>query len=200
MKKVFTITDENKILQMIQRAQYGTLALCHDNKPYSLPINYVEHNNEIYFHGSKKGKKMDILKQNLNASFSIVEDMSIIPSHFSSSNGDASPSTHLFKSIIIDGQIKFINDYDIKAQVLEALMQKLVKDGDYIPLNDKMYEKVINATCIYKLVEEEKTCKFKLGQNFSLKKAKSVIFHLKQRADAKDLETIELIEEYCKNT
>ena len=74
MKKAFEITDEKIINEILDYAEYGTLALCVNDKPYSVPINFVESEGEIFFHGAKKGKKIDIMKQNQNASFSVVEN------------------------------------------------------------------------------------------------------------------------------
>lgn len=195
MKKSTQILDEEIINAILDKAEYGTLALCIKNRPYSLPINFVRVENEIYFHGAKKGKKIDMIKENSFASFSVTEDYSLLPSYFSSENGDACPATHLFKSVIIDGQIEFVEEYDKKANALEALMQKLQKEGKYIPLNHEMYKKAINATCLFKLVPEEINAKFKLGQNFNEKRYERVKEHLLTRATKKDLETVKLLEE-----
>ncbi len=46
-KQIFDITDKKIISQVLSDAQYGTLAICDDNKPYSLPINFIEINDEI---------------------------------------------------------------------------------------------------------------------------------------------------------
>jgi len=195
MKKAFEITDEKIISEILDNAQYGTLALCVENKPYSVPINFVEFEGDIIFHGAKKGKKMDILKQNAQSSFSVVEDYSLLPSYFSSDKGDACPATHMFKSVIIDGVIEFIEDYDEKVKAMGALMQKLQKEGKYIPLNHEMYKKALNATVVYKLVPINKKAKFKLGQNFNEERYIRVIRHLEQRGSKKDLETIKLLQE-----
>jgi nitroimidazol reductase NimA-like FMN-containing flavoprotein (pyridoxamine 5'-phosphate oxidase superfamily) len=61
MKKAFEITNKEQILEVLNNSSFGTLCLCFDNKPYSIPLNFVEFENEIYFHGAKKGKKMDII-------------------------------------------------------------------------------------------------------------------------------------------
>lgn len=186
------------ISDILDNASFGILALSSDNKPYSVPINFVEVNGEIFFHGAKKGKKIDIIKENSNASFSVVEDYSLLPSYFSSDKGDACPATHLFKSVIIDGNIEFIDEYEQKAEALEALMQKLQKEGKYIPLNNEMYKKAINATCIYKLIPKETKAKFKLGQQFNEERFQRVSKHLKERGTKKDLETLKLLEEFKK--
>ena len=195
MKKAFEITDVKIISEILANAQFGTLALCVENKPYSVPINFVESDGEIFFHGAKKGKKIDMMKQNQNASFSVVEDYSLLPSYFSSDKGDACPATHMFKSIIIDGVIEFIEEYDEKVKAMSALMLKLQKEGKYIPLNHEMYKKALNALCVYKLIPVEKKAKFKLGQNFNEERYTRVVSHLKERGTPKDLVTIELLKE-----
>ena len=48
MKKVFEITDEKIISEILDNAEFGTLALCVDNKPYSVPINFVESEGDIF--------------------------------------------------------------------------------------------------------------------------------------------------------
>jgi len=198
MKKSVTITDQEIIQNILDEAEYGTLALCSNNKPYSVPINFVEVDGEIYFHGAKKGKKMTLIKENAQASFSVVESFSLLPSYFSSDKGDACPATHLFKSVIIDGVMKIVDDYDEKAQALEALMQKLQKEGKYIPLNHEMYKKAINAVALYKLIPEEISGKCKFGQNFNEKRYERVSSHLIERGTPKDLATLKLINEYKK--
>jgi len=198
MKKIIEINDPSIISEMLNEVEYGTLALCKDNKPYSLPLNFVEKNGNIYFHGAKKGKKIDILKENPYASFSMVESYSLLPSYFSTDDGKACPATHMFKSIIMDGKIEFVEDYDEKAIALESLMQKLQKEGKYIPLNNEIYKKAINAVCVYKLKPSQTKAKFNLGQNFNEQRFQRVSKHLRQRGSKKDLQTLKLIEEYKK--
>ncbi len=199
MKKAVTITNKESIQEILDDAEYGTLALCEKNKPYSLPINFVQLDTVIYFHGAKKGKKMDIIKNNSYASFSVVELCSLLSSYFSTDDGSACPATQLFKSVIIDGQIELVTSYDEKAKALEMLMKKLQKEGKYIPLNHKMYEKAINATALFKLIPEQTTGKYKLGQNFNQQRYDSVTTHLKKRVTPKDIKTLKLMEKIKKN-
>lgn len=199
MKKAFLIEDEKIIEDMLNDLEYGTLAICFENKPYSVPLNFVSFKNEIYFHGSKGGKKMKIIKENSWASFCVVEALSLLPSYFSSDDGSACPATQFFKSIIIDGKIKIIDEYEEKVLVMQALMQKLQKEGKYIPLSDDMYKKALGATCVYKLIVSERTCKFKVGQNLSKDRYERVSHNLKQRATKKDLQTLSLLNKYAHN-
>jgi nitroimidazol reductase NimA-like FMN-containing flavoprotein (pyridoxamine 5'-phosphate oxidase superfamily) len=195
MKQIFEVTNKEIIDEMLNNAEYGTLAICTNNKPYSLPINFVELNNEIYFHGSKKGRKVDILKNNQFASFSVVESYSMIQSYFSSNDELACPATQFFKSIIIDGEIKFVENYDEKVKVLSELMKKLQKEGKYKPLSEEVYQKAINATTIYKLIPNEIKAKFKFGQHLNQERFDMIIKHLEERGNKKDILTIKLMKE-----
>ena len=193
MKQIFEITDKNIINQVLDKTEYGTLAICYDNKPYSLPINFVRVDNGIYFHGSKKGKKIDILKYNPLASFSVVEAFSMIQSYFSSNDNLACPATQFFKSIMINGKITFVENYDEKVLALQKLMEKLQPEGKYKPLKDNEYQKVINATAIFRLDIDEIRAKFKFGQHLNKDRFDMIIKHLEDRGNEVDLATIELM-------
>ncbi len=196
MQKIVTITDEKTIKDILDNAKYGTMALCFDNKPYSIPFNFTQSNGFFYFHGNKKGKKIDIIQQNNFASFSVVEEYSLLPSYFSTNTGSAKPATHLFSSVIIDGIIKIVEDYDEKVEVFQSLMEKYQPEGKFNNLNDKqMYEKIINATGMFKLIPELISGKVKLGQNWDDERFDRVITHLKARGTAQDLDTIKRMEQ-----
>ncbi len=195
MKSIFKVENLEIIYEVLDKAQYGTLAICRDDKPYSLPLNFVRIDDNLYFHGSKKGRKIDILKANLFASFSVVEPYSVISSYFSSKENLACPATHFFKSVIIDGKIEFVENYEEKVQAVAALMQKLQKEGKYKPLEDEVYEKMIDSTTIYKLNIVKTGAKFKFGQHLSQERFDMILEHLQKRGDKRDIETIKLMEE-----
>lgn len=190
MKKIHEITDEILINGVLENAEFGTLALCVENKPYSLPLNFVQFENDIYFHGAKKGKKIDMIKESSNASFSAVENISFLPSYFSTSDENASPATHMYKSVIIDGVIEIVEDYEQKKLALSALMEKYQKEGGYKALDDGMYQKIINATGVYRLLNQQRSAKFYLGQNFNKQRFK--------RVRKEDLATLKVLEEFRK--
>lgn len=190
MKSQFEIKDKKLIDDILNKASYGTLALCRDNKPYSVPINFVQIDNIIYFHGAKKGRKIEIIKENSLSSFSVVEEYSIIQSYFSSIEGLACPASHFFKSVCIDGKIEFVNDYGEKVSALELLMKKLQPEGRYKPLEDEVYQKMINATKIFKLIPNEIRGKIKLGQHLPQERFDMILEHLEHRGDEIDKLTV----------
>jgi len=80
MNHHFEIKDKEIIYDILKKAEYGTLAVSVDNTPYAVPLNFVNIGDIVYFHGALKNKKMKILAQNPNVSFSVVENYSIIDS------------------------------------------------------------------------------------------------------------------------
>ncbi len=193
---MFEIKDKDIIDQLLDEVEYGTLALCVDNKPYALPTNFVKHGDFIYFHGSKKGKKVDIMLNNSFASFSVVQDYSIIQSYFSSTEALACPATQFFKSVSIDGEVSFVNSYDEKVLALSSLMKKLQPENGYKPLEDKVYEKMINATLIYKLEIKTLKAKVKFGQHLNKTRFEMILKHLEKRGEEKDNLTIKMMKEF----
>jgi nitroimidazol reductase NimA-like FMN-containing flavoprotein (pyridoxamine 5'-phosphate oxidase superfamily) len=195
MKSAFEIKDQEQIKAIIDNAQYGTLALCSDNIPYSVPLNFTYLDGSFYFHGSKNGKKMQYIQSNPNASFSIVEDISFIPSYFSSDEGLSCPATHFFKSLIIQGKIEIVEDYQEKIDALQSLMQKLQPEGKYKDMNEDIYQKMINATAVFKLDPDEIRGKVKLGQHLPRERFELIIKHLKNRNTVQDKQTLQLMME-----
>jgi len=198
MKKIFQ-TDNPKIIEaLLSDVEYATLALCANDKPYAFAVNFVKVEDAIYFHGAQKGKKVELLQQNPYASMSVVKPYSIIPSYFSTTDALACPATQFFASLVIDGAIVFVQDYEEKVQALEALMQKLQSEGKYTPLDDKVYEKIVHATCVYKLISLNISAKLKFGQNLSKERFEMIVEHLQKRATPQDRKTLEMMQSYVK--
>ncbi|TET87396.1 MAG: pyridoxamine 5'-phosphate oxidase family protein [Sulfurovum sp.] len=199
MKQVFEIKDKKVIQSVLDDAEYGTLALCTDGLPYSVPVNFVTVNDVVYFHGSHKGRKMSMIDQNPKVSFSVVENYSLIQSYFSSSDGLACPATQFFKSVIIDGEALVVEDAKEKAMALEALMQKLQPEGKYIPLSDEVYEKALKGTAVMKIVASGMKAKFKFGQHLNEERFEMILKHLEERGEVIDLETVALMKQMKNN-
>jgi uncharacterized protein len=186
----FEIKDKELIVDILANVEYGTLALCNDNQPYSVPVNFVYNGGSIYFHGARKGKKKEFILNNPNASLSIVEQYSMIQSYFSSNDELACPATQFFKSIICDGAITVVEDYNEKVQALQLLMEKLQSEGKYKHLSEEVYQKMINATEVFRFDIDKMVGKIKLGQNLSKERFDMVLTHLEKRGNDIDKLTI----------
>ncbi len=77
-------------------------------------------------------------------------------------------------------------------------MQKLQPEGKYIPLNDEIYKKMINATEVFRFDIKEMSCKIKLGQNSSKEEFEKIQEHLELRGSEVDKLTLKHMREFIK--
>lgn len=139
-------TEEN--IAILQKCNAGTLALAdQDNNPYIIPLNYVYYQDKIYFHCAKAGQKLDIITKNPKASFCIIEKDDIIPEEF----------TSYYRSTIIKGNISFVDDEQVKYDVLMAYVKKY--SSKFIKEGIEEIQKFIKHTCILELSIDELTGK-----------------------------------------
>jgi len=199
MNPVFEIKDKTVIYDVLDKSEYGTLALSVDEKPYAVPVNFVRIEDTLYFHGALSNKKMKILAHNPQVSFSVVENYALIDSDFSSSEGLACPATQFFKSVSVEGVTTMVTDRVEKAQVFTALMQKLQPKGGYKPFSDAAYDTAIKATAVLKIEVKHLSCKFKFGQHLSDERFDMILSHLEERGTEIDRKTIELMKEQREN-
>lgn len=72
-KKDREIIDKEKIEQIIQSCDCCRIGLVDKDKPYIIPLNFAYINEGdkqlFYFHGSKIGKKIDLINKNKYAGF-----------------------------------------------------------------------------------------------------------------------------------
>jgi len=199
MNPYFEIKDKIIINHVLDNVEYGTLALCDDNVPYAVPVNFVRIEEAIYFHGALSNKKMKILHKNSQVSFSVVENYALIASYFSSTEGLACPATQFFKSVSIEGVTHVVESREEKAQVFEALMQKLQPEGKYQPFSNEAYDTAIKATAVVKIEPTTVTCKFKFGQHLTKERFDMILTHLEKRDTDIDRATIAMMTTQRKN-
>ena len=187
----FDVKDKNSIDEILQACEYGTLSLISEGKPYVVALNFVFFENSIFFHGAKEGKKIEAIKSNPNASFLVVKPYSFIPSYFSDTMA-ACPATQFFASVLFEGTVSFIEDGNIKAKVLNALMKKFQSEDSFeeISYEKAMYTKMLDKTAIFELKPQNISCKIKVGQNLNEEKRNRLMEKLKSRDLGIDEETI----------
>lgn len=93
----------------------GVLALYGDGGyPYAVPISYVYDGEKVYFHCAKYGHKLDAIKREPKASFCVIDQDQIIPEEY----------TTYFRSVIVFGTMRIINDEAQKRSAIEKLAVK----------------------------------------------------------------------------
>lgn len=140
---------KEECIDMLKSELRGVLSvLGDDDYPYGMPINhfYNEEDGKIYFHGGKKGHKIDALKRHEKASFCIYDEGF-------RKEGDWALN---IRSVIVFGRIEFVDDRDAVYRISEQLSRKFTNDDDYI---EREIEKAGPATLMFALVPEHITGK-----------------------------------------
>lgn len=139
---------DSEILKILERNTSGVLSMADEtNHPYCVPLSYVLDHNSLYFHCAKEGHKMEVLRQNPQVCFCVIDQDEIIPEKY----------TTYFKSVIIYGKASVINDESKKRKALEILASK------YSPNDPEGIQKEIDSTfdavCMVEIKIEEKSGK-----------------------------------------
>lgn len=195
----FKTENQEEINSFLESMSFGFLAThSSDEYPNILPINFVWSKNVIYFHGARTGSKITELRKNSRVTFTVADEFSVIPSYFTDPKF-ACPATSFFKSVIIYGQLEFVEELEEKVFALTEFMKKLQPEGGYSPfdLEDAEYKKQIKGVNILKLIPEKISAKFKFGQNRDLDTWGKTIKGLEERNSPRDKEIIENMKKTC---
>ena len=105
------LTD-TETLEILRHSTSGVLSLCGDDgMPYGVPLSHVYDAGKLYFHSALTGHKVDLIKQNQNASFTVIAKDEIHPERY----------TTYFQSAIAFGKVRIIEDEQRKREILEIL-------------------------------------------------------------------------------
>ncbi|MFX1507290.1 MAG: pyridoxamine 5'-phosphate oxidase family protein [Promethearchaeota archaeon] len=137
-RKEKAITDETEMKQILQKAQYVTLAMSKDNQPYLVTLShgYDPEKNILFFHCASEGKKMDYLTSNNG----LVWGQALIDLGYAQGACD-----HLYATTQFKGKVSFLHDLEEKRQALINMIQKLDENPQEIietQLKEKSVAKV----------------------------------------------------------
>lgn len=141
--------SEKEAVEILKNSTTCTLALSGDDGyAYSLPVNYVYIDGNIYFHCAKQGHKIDSIKRNNKISLSVIEHDEIISENF----------TDKFKSVIVFGQAQIIEDEDKIKSICIVLAKRLCPGEDIQKILEET-EKAKNLTSVVKIIPRHITGK-----------------------------------------
>lgn len=73
MRRINQQLSEEETLEVLGNAKRGVLSVVGDGGwPYGIYINPHYENGKIYFHGGKEGHKIDALRKDPRASFTVI--------------------------------------------------------------------------------------------------------------------------------
>ena len=141
--------SETECVELLKTQLRGVLSvLGDDGYPYGMPLNhyYCEDDGKLYFHGGKKGHKIEAMKRHGKASFCVYDE---------GFRKDGEWALNI-KSVIVFGRIEFIEDQEVVYQISEELSRKFTDDDEYIR---REIERSGPGTLMFALVPEHVTGK-----------------------------------------
>ena len=121
MKKYRLTNDECK--KFLQEAAVGRLSTINeDGSPYTVPVHFSFVDGKIQIHGSLKGQKGANIKRNCRVCFE-SDDMGqyVLPE-----NNNACNVNTEYRSVIIEGEGRVVEDPEEKQRVLNHIVAKYV--------------------------------------------------------------------------
>ena len=120
-KRELQITDEGRILQILDAAKVLHLGLAVDNEPYVVPMNYGYCHEDgklvLYLHSAVRGKKLDMIRQNPRVFFEL--DCERIPFE-----GELPCQYGLsYASVMGRGTARIVEDVEEKKKAMSILMK-----------------------------------------------------------------------------
>ena len=144
------IKDKKCIEWILKKATVCRIALCNNNNPYIVPMNFGFKDNCLYLHSASEGQKIDIININNNICFEVDLETEIVTADNACSWGMK------YYSIIGFGKAHFIKDNGEKEDALNIIMQK------YSHKSDKSFEYLkpaLDKTTVIKVEIESLTGK-----------------------------------------
>lgn len=122
-----------KIDEILNSCTSGVMSVNGDRGyPYGVPISYAYMNGKIYFHCSREGYKVDLLKSDPKVSFTVIAQDKIIPEEYNT----------LYLSVIAFGTVRLIDDPAEMKKIHRYIVDKYSKG--YEEGGEKYLEDSIN--------------------------------------------------------
>ncbi len=141
--------SEDECIEVLRNELRGVLSLMGDDGyPYGVPINhyYNPEDGKIYFHGGKKGYKIDAIKRCPKASFCVYDG----------GYREFGEWALNIRSVIVFGKIEFVEDQETVYKIARELSYKFTSDEKYI---QHELDKSGPGTLMFTLVPEYMTGK-----------------------------------------
>ncbi|MEK9198510.1 pyridoxamine 5'-phosphate oxidase family protein [Ureibacillus sp. 179-F W5.1 NHS] len=149
--------DEEKINTFLSEVETGYLGLSIQDNPYIVPLNYVWHEGCIYFHGASEGKKIDMIKENSNATFVVSEN------HGTIANPIPAKTDTAYLSVMLFGHVELVDDLTEATTAMQYLLNKYVPGYYPTALSqnhvDRYRSSMGSKTTVFKLVVKTITAK-----------------------------------------
>ncbi|MFW5928325.1 MAG: pyridoxamine 5'-phosphate oxidase family protein [Thermoplasmatota archaeon] len=125
------ITQQDELMEIINKNKVFSLAMCNDNDPYLVSMNYGYDitRNCFYFHTAKEGKKIDYLENNPKVWGEIREDHGYL----------IGECDHAYRTLHFEGKVEFVEDEEKKKRALNVMIHHIEPDPE--PIKKRFIEK-----------------------------------------------------------
>ena len=142
------IEDQDVIHDILQCNTVCRIALSDGNMPYVIPMNYGYHEQKIYLHSAKEGRKIDIIKKNNAVCFEITDSIEMVTSD------TACGYSTKYRSVIGHGKAFPVTDTDKKVEALKIIMKQHTGSVDW-----DFKESILDKICVFEISIESITGK-----------------------------------------
>ncbi len=147
MRRAKQQLSQEEAIELLKKAKRGVLSVTGDDGwPYGMYLNphYNESDRKIYFHGAKAGHKIDSLRKDNRASFTVIDEGVHDPNR--------GPEWSLmFRSVVVFGHIEFVDDAALAADMCRGIARNFTNDAEW---TEDQIRKYLAATQIIVLVPE----------------------------------------------
>ena len=138
---------EDEALEVLKNAKRGVLSVIGDDGwPYGIHLNPYWEDGRLYFHGAKAGHKIDALRKDARASFTVIDE----------GVKDDGGWAYTFKSVVVFGRVEFIDDQAEAIEICRRLSRRFTQNEKYIEDEIKNFGALVN---VFALIPEHITGK-----------------------------------------
>jgi uncharacterized protein len=125
------IKDVGIIREILHRGKYAVLAMCRNNEPYVVTLNYgYDPSREIlYFHSAPKGLKLDIIAENPRICATVIDDLGYLDGK----------CAHAYRSVVLFGRMSVVESPEEKRNGMKCMLHQLE------PNPQSMEERLLNS-------------------------------------------------------
>ena len=150
-KREFHITDESRILSILDTAKVLRLGLAVDNEPYVVPMNYGYTMEDgrlvLYLHSAVRGKKLDMIRANPRVFFELDCDVTPFEGQVACQYGLT------YSSIMGRGTARIVEDVEEKMQAM-SILRKTQTRKEFT-----FNERLVSIVAVIRIDVEEYTAK-----------------------------------------
>lgn len=107
--------ENAEALDVLKNARRGVLSVVGDDGwPYGIWLNPLYEDGKIYFHGSKEGHKIDALRKDPRACFTVIDEGVKDPGGWA----------FTFRSVVVFGRVEFLEDHDEAIEICRRLARR----------------------------------------------------------------------------